>query len=163
MSYSLRYQLLWDNDYGEHPDALLDDEGDRLHQAISGWYSLKIRRRIRNKASFRLAFKHENRDSLRANQYKFADQFSIELIPRKLSCSLAGDYSFKSETEYGDEAWLSPLLTIYYGGEVEVKYSVSSRLTCSVKGRYEKSHDDIPGSSENYTAPIGGVHLTYLF
>ncbi|MBN1308532.1 MAG: right-handed parallel beta-helix repeat-containing protein [Chitinispirillaceae bacterium] len=163
MAYSLRYQLLWDNDYGEHPDELCNDEGDRLHNAISGWFSLKIRRILRNKMSLRLAMKHENRDSLRAYQYKLADQLFIHLIPRKLTCAISGEYSHKSEKEYEVSAWQLPLLTNYYSAEVEVKYSLTSRLTCSAKARYEKSYDDIPGSSENYSAPIAGLHVTYLF
>ena len=163
IAYSLRYQLLWDNDYGEHPDEFLNDEGDRVHNAVSGWFSLKVKRIIRNKTSFRLAMKYENRDSLRAYQYKLSDRLSVQIIPRKLNCTVSGEYSFKSEKEYEVSAWQLPLLTKYYSGEVEVKYSFTARLTCSVKGRYEKSYDDIPGSSENYSAPLFGLHLTYLF
>jgi hypothetical protein len=163
VSYSLRYQLLWDNDYGDHPDDQLADVGDRIHNAISGWVSFKIKKMIRNKTTFRVAFKHENRDSLRANQYKISDQVTVQVIPRKLSCSVSGEYSYKSEKEYNEIEWLSPYLTKYYAAELEVKYSLTSRLTCSAKGRYENSYDDIPGSSENYAVPIAGLHLTYLF
>ncbi|MBN1576662.1 MAG: right-handed parallel beta-helix repeat-containing protein [Chitinispirillaceae bacterium] len=163
MAYNLRYQLLWDNDYGEHPDVQFNDEGDRLHNAISGWFSLKIKRRVRNKASFRLAMKHESRDSLRAYQYKLADRLFIQIIPRKLNCTISGEYSYKSEKEFDVSYWRLPLLTKYYSGEVEVKYSLTTRLTCSAMGRYEKSYDDIPGSSENYSAPVAGLHVTYLF
>ena len=163
ISYSARYLLLWDNDYSDHPDSRLDDEGDRIHNAFSGWVTVRVKRFLRNKASFRIAFKHENRDSLRAYQYKVSDQLSLQIIPRKLSCAIAGDYSNKSEKEYGTSEWLLPLLTNYYGAELEVKYSLTSRMSCSVMGRYEKSYDEITGSSENYTAKIFGLHVTYLF
>jgi len=163
MAYSVRYQMLWDNDYSEHPDKLLSNEGDRFHNIVSGWYSFKYKKIIRNKISIRFASKNENRDSLRAYQYKLTDQFSIQLIPRRLSCTVGGEYTLKSEKEYNDTDWGSPLFTKYYGGDVEVKYSITSRLSCSTMGRYEKSYDELTGSSENYTAVIGGFHLTYLF
>lgn len=163
ISYSLRYQLLFDNDYSDHPDEYLSDEGDRIHNAVSGWVSFKIKRIVRNKTSFRLGFKHENRDSLRAWQYKVADQLSLQIIPRKLSCSIAGEYTSKSEKEYAATDWGKQLFTKFYSGELEVKYSLTSRLTCSAKGKYEKSYDEITGSSDNYSVIIAGFHLTYLF
>lgn len=163
MSYSLRYQFLWDNDYSDHPNSVLNDEGDRFHNVVSGWYSFKYKKLLRNKFSIRLATKYENRDSLRAFQYKFSDQLSFQLIPRKLNCTVGGEYSFKSETEYGESDWEDPLLTIFYSGEVELKYTVTSRLSCSMMGKYEKSSDDLTGSSENYRVLIGGFHVTYLF
>ena len=163
ISYSLRYQLLFDNDYSIHPDENLNDEGDRIHNALSGWLVFKIRKIARNKTSFRLGYKFENRDSLRAWQYKVSDQLSLQIIPRKLSCAVSGEYMVKSEREYGIEEWGIPLYTKFYSGELEVKYSLTSRLTCSVMGKYEKAYDEITGSSENYSVKIVGMHLTYLF
>lgn len=163
MSYSLRYQLLWDKDYSDHPDEDLQNEGDRFHNGLSGWFTVRVKRKLRNKISLRVATKHENRDSLRAYQIKVGDQLSYQIIPRKLSCSVSGEYMYKQEKEFGDDEWLSPLLTTFYNGGLEVKYSLTSRLSCSVKGKYEKSYDEITGSSENYTASIFGLHLTYLF
>ena len=162
MAYSLRYQMLYDNDYGDHPDVHYNFEGNRFHNIISGWYSYKYKRLIKNKISLRFASKHENRDSLRAWQYKIADQLFMQILPRRLSCTIGGEYTFKSEKDF-DSIWSQSFLTIYYGGEVELKYSLTSRLSCSAMGRYEKSSDDLIGSSENYTAKIGGFHLTYLF
>ncbi len=163
VSYSLRYQMLFDNDYSIHPDEYLNDEGDRIHNAVSGWLSFKIRRRVRNKTSFRLAFKHENRDSLRAWQYKVSDQLSVQIIPRKLSCNVSGEYVLKSEKEFTTSDWGPQLYTRFYSGELEVKYSLTARLTCSANGKYEKSFDEITGSSDNYSVITGGFHLTYLF
>ena len=163
ITYSVRYQLLWDKDYSDHPDERLQNEGDRLHNALSGWVTLRIKRRFRNKTNFRLAMKYENRDSLRAYQYKISDQLSYQIIPRKLTCSVTGEYIRKTEREHDAEEWLSPLLTSFYGGGLELKYSLTSRLSCSVKGKYEKSYDEIPSSSENYSVRIAGMHLTYLF
>ncbi|MBN1757025.1 MAG: hypothetical protein JW863_01835 [Chitinispirillaceae bacterium] len=163
LSYSLRYQMLFDNDYSVHPDELLNNEGDRMHNAVSGWLSFKIKRIVRNKTSFRLGFKHENRDSLRAWQYKLSDQLTVHIIPRKLSCSIAGIYLSKSEKEYATGEWGPELFTRFYSGELEVKYSLTSRLTCSAMGKYEKSYDEITGSSDNYSVIVGGFHLTYLF
>lgn len=162
MAYSVRYQMLYDNDYGVHPDKSANDEGDRFHNIITGWYSIRYKRLLRNKLSVRFASKHENRDSLRAFQYKVANRLSLQVIPRKLSCVIGGEYVRKSEKEY-EYKWTSPYLTLYYAGELEIKYSVTSRLSCAAMIRYEKSSDDLTGSSENYTAKIGGFHLTYLF
>jgi len=163
LSYSLRYQLLYDNDYSEHPDERLNDEGDRIHNAISGSLSWKIRRVVRNRTTLRLAFKHENRDSLRAWQYRVTDQLTVNIIPRRLTCTLIGEYSRKSEKEFETDLWTDPMLTSFYSAEMELRYSFTARLSCTAMGRYEKSYDEITGSSENYSAPGAGFHMTYLF
>lgn len=163
ISYSLRYQLVHDNDYSEHPDKGLNDEGDRIHNAISGSLSWKIRRIVRNRTTVRLAFKHENRDSLRAWQYRITDQLTVNIIPRRLACTVTGEYSRKSEKEFETDFWIDPMLTSFYSAEMELRYSITARLSCTVMGRYEKSYDEITGSSENYSAPGAGFHMTYLF
>ncbi len=162
VSYSVRYQLFHDNDFSDHPDSRFDDEGDRLHTALSGRISLKFNQRLRNRAGFKIAFKHENRDSLRAYQYHLTDQFSWQAIPRKLNFTLSGEYSFRNEKEYF-EKWLAPASTIFYHAELEARYSFTSRISLSARGGYEKSYDEITGSTENYSAPSAGAHLTYLF
>lgn len=163
LSYSMRYQLLFDKDYGAHPDSSLLYEGNRLHNALSSWFVFKVKQRLRNKTTIRIAFKHENRDSLRAWRYKIADQLSVQIIPRKLSCSLSGEYSRKNEVEFGDGVWLDPLLTDFYAIEFGTKYSFTSRFSSSFMTRYEKSYDEIAGSSENHKALIAGFHITHLF
>lgn len=163
LSYSVRYQLLFDNDYGAHPNLSLLHEGNRLHNALSSWFAFKVTQMLRNKTTVRIAFKHENRDSLQAWQYKVANQLSVQLIPRKLSCSLSGEYSRKNEFEFGETVWLGPVLTDFYLIEFGTRYSFTSHFSSSLMTRYEKSYDEIAGTSENYKAIIAGFHITYLF
>ena len=165
IAYSLRYQFLWDNDISRHADESLRDEGDRFQHQMNGWFSFKVKKVLRNKVSLRVAARNENKDSLQSLSGKINDQVTITLIPRKLSLSLAGEYNYKKESEYSEEnsAWLNPVYTKFYYGEIEAKYSITSRISVSAKGKYEKSYDETIGSRENYTAAIGGLHLTYLF
>lgn len=163
MAYSVRYQLLWDNDYADHPNTFLDDEGDRFHNVVSGWYSFKYKKLFKNKINFRFATKHENRDSLRAYQWKCSDQLSFQILPRRLSCSVIGEYSYKSEKEFDGLDWADPRATLFYNAELELRYSLSARLSSSLMGKYEKSRDELTGSTENYRTKIAGFHVTYLF
>ncbi len=162
-SYNIKYQLLWDNDYGDHPDVLLNDEGDRVHNNISGSFTFKIRQIINNKAGFRISTKFENRDSLRAYLYRISDKLMVQVIPRKLNFSFAGEYGFKSEREYEVGEWRQPFFTKNHSVEAEIKYSFTAMLNISGKFKYEKYYDEIPGSTENYSVKIAGLHLTYLF
>ena len=167
--YSLRYQLLWDNDMSNHPNRNLQDEKDGIQNVLNGIFSFKINKLIRNKSTIRCATRYENRDSLRAYSYKLADQLNLNLIPRKLNLNIAGEYSLKKEHRFNNDVflneigWLSPCYIRFYATEVETKYSVTSKISLSAKGRYELSKDDLSGSAENYKTSIFGIHLTYLF
>lgn len=169
INYSLRYQLLWDNDISKHANKMLQDEKDGIQNVVNAALSFKIKKLIRNKSTIRVATRYENRDSLRAYSYKIADQLNLNLIPRKLSVNIAGEYGVKKEQRYTKDllldqfSWLSPCYTKLYAGELEAKYSLTSRISLSVKGRYELGRDELSGSAENYKVNIIGVHLTYLF
>ena len=162
---TLRYQFLFDNDISDHADKSLQNKGDRFQHQVNGLFSFKIKKVIRNRLNFRLAFKDENRDSLRAVSCRIGDQVLLTLIPRKLTFLVGGNYSFKEENEYSNEnnEWKAPVFTSFYNCELEAKYSITSRISITAKGKYEKSYDQAEGSGENYRAKIGGLYLTYLF
>lgn len=169
-SYSCSYQMLWDNDLSIHANRGNNNLGDRMQHQISGWCSFKARKHLRNKTSFRVTLKHENRDSLRSVAYKVSDQLGLTVIPRKLTVTVVGELSNKNEKDYNIDTmqslnigWKKPVLTRFYGGELEAKYSFSPRLALLIKGRYEKSYDEIESSRENYSLKTIGLHLTYLF
>jgi hypothetical protein len=45
----------------------------------------------------------------------------------------------------------------------DIKYTITSRLSALLMVKYEDFRDDNEASRENYTATIGGLHMTYLF
>ena len=95
--------------------------------------------------------------------YKIGDQLRIDILPRKLTLALKGDYAKKADTEIsfvGDSTITNAITQSFEG---ELKYTLTSKISCAVLGRYESSYDETISSSENYTAMIGGFHLTYLF
>ena len=55
------------------------------------------------------------------------------------------------------------ILTQLYGVELETKYSITSKLSVTAMGRYERSKDETEYSTDNYHVGIGGLHVTYLF
>jgi hypothetical protein len=169
-SYSAGYQVLWDNDLSTHVNSEYNDIGDRFQHQVTGMVMFRINRTLRNKTNVRVTLKDENRDSLNSLAYKVSDQLGLTVIPRKLTMNISAEISRKTEEEFWTDTlrsvaigWQDPLLTFFYGGELEVKYSLSPRLTFTAKGRYEKSYDEIESSRENYLVKIAGMHVTYLF
>jgi hypothetical protein len=170
ISYSASYQVLWDNDISAHADSENNDIGDRFQHQVNSWVTFRLKKMIRNKTALRFTIKDENRDSLTSLAYKLSDQLSITILPRKLTVNFSGELSRKTEHEFSFDTlrsvtigWQDPLLTSFYGGELEAKYSITSRLTLTLRGRYEKSYDEIESSRENYRVKIAGMQMTWLF
>lgn len=157
----LRYQFLFDNDISRHADPLLKDNGDRFQNQIRGWFSFRIRKYLKSKFQIRVATRDEKRDSLEAYSYKLQNQTTWNIIPRKLILSVTGEYNSSKETDIYTTQ--NPTLASFYKGEMEIKYSLNSRLSMSVMGSYEKSYDEASSSAENYNALITGINLTCLF
>lgn len=157
----LRYQLLYDNDISKHADQKLNNNGDRFQNQLRGWFSFRIKKYLKSKFSVRLATRDEKRDSLEAYSYKLQNLTTWNIIPRKLILNLIGEYNSSSETDI--YTYQNPTLASFYKGEMELRYSITSRLSLSVMGSYEKSYDEAPESAENYKALISGINLTCLF
>ncbi|MBN1129142.1 MAG: right-handed parallel beta-helix repeat-containing protein [Chitinispirillaceae bacterium] len=170
VSYSAGYQFLWDNDLSVHVNSGNNDIGDRFQHQVTGMLMFRINKTVRNKTNFRVTLKDENRDSLATLAYKVSDQVGLTLIPRRLTMSISAEISRKTEEKFAMDTlrfvkigWQDPVLTSFYGGDIEVKYSLSSRLTFTAKGRYEKSYDEMESSRENYLLKMAGMHMTWLF
>lgn len=170
LSYSASYQVLWDNDFSSHANVENNNIGDRFQHQVNCWLTFRLKKMLRNKTSVRITLKDENRDSLNSRAYKISDQLGLTILPRKLTLNISGELSRKTEKEFIVDTlssmvlgWQAPLLTSFYGGELEVKYSVTQRLSLILKGRYEKSYDEIESSRENYLVKIVGLQMTWLF
>jgi hypothetical protein len=170
VSYSASYGVLWDNDLSDHANAENNDIGDRLQHQVNCWLTFRLKKTVRNKTAVRLTLKDENRDSLNSIAYKFSEQLGLTILPRKLTVNISGELSRKTEEEYFVDTlsstvlgWQDPLLSSFYGGELEAKYSFTQRLSLSLKGRFEKSYDEIESSRENYRVIIAGLQMTWLF
>lgn len=161
IDYGIRYQFLYDNDVSIHADSKQKDSGDRFQNQLRAWFAFRLLKHFRNKTTIRLANRDEKRDDLQAFSYKLQNQTNWNIVPRKLSMSMLGEYSNSEETDIYSKN--NPTLINFYKGEMEIKYSINSRFSLSAMGSYEKGYDETPGSAENYTAIISGVHLTCLF
>jgi hypothetical protein len=166
MGFSLRYQFMFDNDFSDHPDITRKDISDRIQNQFNGWFSFKIKKIFKSKTTFRVTQKYENRDSLRSIAYRFGENLNITIIPRKLSCTLMGDYTNKNDREFNADSlsgfWYNTENHIY-SADIETRYSVTGKLSFSLKGRYEISYDEAASSIENYKLYMIGFHTTWLF
>lgn len=163
IDYKLRYRVIHDNDMTDYYDKAKMDDGDGLRNEVSGGFSFRIRRILRNKTSFKVKYETEKRDDATEFGYKISDNLRLTLIPRKLTLSLKGVYDRRREEEREDDAAVRET-TDYTRTDIEgeVKYSFTSRLSATTGLRWERVEDQTPGAVD-YRVLIGGLHLTYLF
>ncbi len=166
IGFSLRYQFMYDNDFSDHPDITRKDISDRFQNQVNGWFSFKVKKLLKSKTTFRVTHKYENRDSLRSIAYRFGENLNVNIIPRKLSCMIMGDYTNKTDREFNADSlsgfWYDTKNHIY-SADLECRYSVTGKLSFSLKGRYEISYDEAASSIENYKMYMIGFHTTWLF
>ncbi|MBD3390752.1 MAG: hypothetical protein GF418_01845 [Chitinivibrionales bacterium] len=165
VDYSVKYRFLWENDLSEYPDSTEMDTEDSWTNELSTRVGFKIGRLLKNRTSLTLKYKKENEDSLDSYTYKISDNLRVNIIRRKLTLNLKGELSRRLDHEYdedreGDSFFYSQY--ILQGVEGELKYSITSKLSAAIMARYERAYDENEGG-ENYTAKIGGLHVTYLF
>ncbi len=171
IDYSLRYQLLLEDDATRYVIPSYMNRRSGLQHQISARFGFRLGNILRNRTTLRFTTKNEVLDSLNSGAYKIGDELRLNLIPRKLTLNLKGEFSDKLDkkaidtTSADTSAPLShqSLLTRFYSFETEVKYSLSSKWSITGRGRYESALDQTPGSRENYSVIIGSLYLTYLF
>jgi hypothetical protein len=171
MDYSLKYQLLLETDNTNYVNPLDQNKRSGIQHQATVRYGFKLGKVVRNRTTVRFTTKNEVLDSLQRLSYKLSDELKLVLIPRKLNVNLKGEYSNKldkkvvEETDTNSVTSLSHqnLRTIFSAFETEVKYSLSSKWSMTLRGRYENSRDEQPGSRENYTVRIISLYGTYLF
>lgn len=163
IDYCVRYQFLWEDDFSKYVKESDKNKRSGLQHQVSAWLGFKIGKIVRNKVSVRAAKQDRVEDSLNGLSYKFSDDARFTLIPRKLSLNVKGEYFKRVDNKFNttintkrDE------ITQMAGAEAEVKYSFTPRLSATALGRYEQNYDT-ETITDNYTIPIFGLHVTYLF
>jgi hypothetical protein len=102
-------------------------------------------------------------DSLKGVAYKVGDEVRLTVLPRKLTCTVKGEYARRVDNKFNTSmSGKRDEITKMKGIEAEAKYSLTSRASLSIMGRYE-TNEDTETISDNYTATIFGMHFTYLF
>lgn len=166
INYSVKYRMVRKNSESKCEDNtsienLYKDEDDAWENKVTGRLGFKIKRRIRNKTTVSVKFKSKLEDSSDEMDYKITDNLRINIIPRKLTLTLNGEYRNKVKN--------TPLeipVKLYVKQKTvkgELKYAVTSKLSSTLMGKYENYLDENSSSSENYSVIIGGLHFTYLF
>ena len=126
---------------------------------------------MQNRITGTVTTKEKIQNDFSGFSYKIGDNLKIDLLPRRLSLTLRGDYSRKADTEKDVETdslgrvtgLPGTTHTITESFEGELKYTVTARISCDLMGRYESGYDETVSSNENYDALIGAFHVTYLF
>jgi len=165
MDYSVKYRMLWENDFSDYPDTTMMDADDAWTHEITLRHGFRIRQILKNRISVTLKYKTENDDSLDSYTYKISDNVRATIIPRKLTANIKGDITRRLDHEYDPERTADPWFYTQYilwGVEGELKYAFTPKLSGTMMLRYEKAYDENEGG-ENYTATIGGLFVTYLF
>jgi len=161
MDYSVKYYMRRKNDFTEYKDTEIDDKEDSWENAIQARFGVRFKRRIRNKITVKVKYKTEIEDDMKRYDIKVIDNFRLNIIPRKLSLLLKGEYRKQNET---DADHPGKGLDLYQQTvEAELKYTITSRLSATIMGKYEDYYDETESSTENYTVRIAGMYLTYLF
>jgi hypothetical protein len=165
LSYGLRFNSSTTDDISKHPDVHLMNSGDQYQYSINTWCSARLNKSLKNKVSLKISFKDENSDSLHGIAWKITDQVTYSIIPKVLSVQLDGEYSSRRESNYDIEknSWNNPLYGSFYSTAAELRYNVNSSLTLNGRTKYEKSFDELPGSTENYHMFMVGMFCTTLF
>jgi hypothetical protein len=99
-------------------------------------------------------------DDSKKFEYKISDNLRINIVPRKLMLILRGEYRNQNEKTVTDPGGIK---LVQKSVQADIKYTITSRLSALLMGRYEDFRDDNEASRENYSATIAGLHMTYLF
>lgn len=164
MDYTVTYQLMRKNDFSDYPDITENDKYDSWENSVNSSYTFNVKSLIRNKISFRTKYKTETDENEKKIDIKISDDIRINIIPRKVRLTITGDYRWVRKKYSDSDAGvriteIAKQMTI----QPELKYSINSRLSATMMGKYEKGYDEAEGSTENYSVIIGGLHFTYLF
>lgn len=163
MDYSLRYQLLWEDDFSKYVNPVDMNKRSGMQHQVSAWLGFKVGKLLRNKITARVAKQDRVQDSLNGLSYKFSDDARFTLIPRKLSLNVKGEYHKRVDNKFNTQINAKrDEITQMTGVEAEAKYAFTARLSANVLGRYEQNYDT-ETITDNYKIPIIGLHVTYLF
>ncbi len=171
IDYSLKYQMLLETDASKYVAAADENRRSGMQHQVTALFGFRIGKVLRNRTTARVTIKNEVLDSLNDASYKIGDELQLSLIPRKLMLNLKGEYSNRFDKRVIDTTSADlaapgihqDLLTLFDSFEAELKYVLTDRWSFILRGRYELSLDQTPGSRENYTAKIASFYLTYLF
>ena len=131
-----------------------------MENTVTGRFGFRVKRLIRNRTTVKVKFRNEDDEDMARVDFKISDNFRYNIIPRKLTLILKGEYRNQNEDDVDHPNGIKlDQKTI----EAEIKYAITSRLSLTLMGKYEDYYDEEESSTENYTVGIGGLHLTYLF
>ncbi len=163
VDYSVRYQILYENDFTNYADPADMNRRDGLQHQGNAWLAFKVGKLVRNKITCRVAKQKREQDTLRGISYKFGDEVRLTILPRKLTCNLKGEYGKRVDNKHNSRIAIKrDEITLMKGVEGEVKYTITPKASLSITNRYEYN-SDTETLSDNYTAEIFGAHFTYLF
>lgn len=155
----ISYRLDLESDRTDYIDTTaLGNKDGRQHQ-ISGILSTRHLNRIYNRFSAKAKYKSEKENNRNIRGYEVGDRVVLTILPRHLKLTLEGNY----RREYDEDDETAAVYSDFRSGGGELKYNVSSKVSASVLGIYERSLDELDGSRENYRVYYGGLSITYVF
>jgi hypothetical protein len=173
IDYSVKYMLRNINDFADYPEdqtgSYSETGKDTWEHNIQARVGFSIKKYVQNKTTVKIKFKNDYAgtsalESGRQVDFKVGDDIRVGIIPRKLTLTMKGEYRRKTDNKDSDLSGVfTPTLTTEKNIEASLKYTITSKLSAILSGKYEDHYDESPSSTENYSAGIGSLHVMLLF
>ncbi len=166
MRYKLEYERIFIDDKNDFDvDSIKWSKNDGYQQRVKGSFAAKfLKKRLANKFDAGYRYKEKKERTEKKTTINVLDKLSVDVIPRKIILNIQGYFS-KTTTDYIEsetDASINELQKLY-GGESEIKWSITPMFSVSARGGYENGFDDSESGSENYDTVYGGFTLNLLF
>lgn len=157
------YRIQLDKDLTNYLDSTVNGYRDALQHTVNGMLATRFINRINNRFSAKYKIKTEEKSNREVTGYEINEAVDIDIKPRKLKLMLEGKYRNDNDAEDTESGGRSITQSSMRSAHAELKYTLSSRLSSSISGDYEKAYDETEGSMDNYHVFFGGLSLTYVF
>jgi hypothetical protein len=164
LAYDLQYKLVWDNEFGVHPDPAQDNLEDRLRNTVQARLRMRMSPRVQHTLRASVTPYTETRDTVRGIGYQVSDRFKVYIVPRILSVQLQGELSHTHEKRNAE--YLDTRISVdarRYLLKAMVSHSISKYVSWDLSVGYEYSEDETDYSPQNYRVMLGQLRVSYLF
>ena len=163
----LGYRIQSETDKSGYLDSKDLGKRNSLQHQISGMLSARYARRVTDRLSAKYKLRNEKKNNRNVDGYEIRNRLIVDVFPRKLKLTMEGRYRKDINTEdiENNNGNTTQTTTVGWSRTAlgELKYTVSSKISASFIGNYEKNYDETEGSSDNYKVIFGGVSFTYVF
>ncbi len=157
----LDYRIQIQRDLGDYVADSLEGQKNSLQNQISGVVTTNHGKLAQSRFTAKYKTKSEVKSDRVTNGYEVSERLGLNIIPRKLRLTLDGSYRKDYNEEDAESGRESTLATAQTAG-MDLKYTISNKLSTSLTANYEKNYDETTGTP-NFRVIYGGLSMTYVF